>query len=70
MTRERSTGLATMPCAMRWPQPGASVGSGANGIWRGTVRGQQTARMGKTLIGKAPESPRGGMHQARKVAIQ
>jgi hypothetical protein len=55
---------------MRWPQPGASVGSGANGMWRGTVRGQQTARMGKTLIGKAHESPRGGMHQARKVAIQ
>jgi hypothetical protein len=39
-------------------------------MWRGTVRRQQTARMGKTLIGKAPESPRGEMRQARKVEIQ
>jgi hypothetical protein len=39
-------------------------------MWRGTVRGQQTAPMGKNLIGKAPESPRGGMLQARKVEIQ
>jgi hypothetical protein len=59
-----------MRCARRWPLPGASVSSVVNGMWRGTVRGQQTARMGKTLIGKAPESPRGGMHQVRKVEIQ
>ena len=59
-----------MRCARRWPLPGASVSSVANGMWRGTVLGQQTVRMGKTLIGKAPESPCGGMHQARKVEIQ
>jgi hypothetical protein len=58
-----------MRCARRWPLPGASVGSVANGMWRGTGRGQQTARMGKTLIGKARDWPRGGMHQARKVEM-
>jgi hypothetical protein len=38
--------------------PGVSVGSAAN---RDTALGQRTTWMGKTLPGKAPESPRGAI---------
>lgn len=41
--------------------PGASVASAANRMSRDTALGQPATRMGKTLPGKAPESPRGAI---------